>query len=147
MSALFAIPAAHHRLLWIHPFVDGNGRVARNIDGYKETLAAADLPRQGDLDGRASLSLKALWAFCQLFFKSCVGQVAFMEELLNPREPGRRIKLYARDEIDAGRLTLSISPCYNLPWLWHIATISAICSSRGQWKGSNKRAIRPGPYR
>ncbi|MCP4235606.1 MAG: Fic family protein, partial [Aestuariibacter sp.] len=25
MSALFAIPAAHHRLLWIHPFVDGNG--------------------------------------------------------------------------------------------------------------------------
>jgi Fic family protein len=26
---LVAIAAAHHRLLWIHPFADGNGRVAR----------------------------------------------------------------------------------------------------------------------
>lgn len=24
-----AVAAAHHRLLWIHPFLDGNGRVAR----------------------------------------------------------------------------------------------------------------------
>ncbi len=129
MSALFAIPAAHHRLLWIHPFVDGNGRVARlishamlnraglgsplwsvsrglarNIDRYKATLAAADQPRQGDLDGRGSLSLKALLEFCHFFFESCVDQVTFMEELLNPSELGRRIKLYARDEIDAGRL-------------------------------------------
>jgi Fic family protein len=129
MSQLFAIPAAHHRLLWIHPFVDGNGRVARlishamlnraglgsplwsvsrglarNIERYKATLAAADQPRQGDLDGRGSLSLKALLEFCQFFFESCIDQVTFMEKLLNPRELGRRIKVYARDEIDAGRL-------------------------------------------
>ena len=26
---IIAIAAAHHRLLWIHPFLDGNGRVAR----------------------------------------------------------------------------------------------------------------------
>ncbi len=129
MSQLFAIPAAHHRLLWIHPFVDGNGRVARlishamldraglgsplwsvsrglarNIERYKATLAAADQSRQGDLDGRGSLSLKALLEFCQFFFESCIDQVMFMEKLLNPSELGRRINLYARDEIDAGRL-------------------------------------------
>jgi Fic family protein len=129
MSPLFAIPAAHHRLLWIHPFVDGNGRVARlishamlnraglgsplwsvsrglarNIERYKATLAAADQPRQGDLGGRGSLSLKALLEFCHFFFESCIDQVTFMEKLLNPGELGRRIKLYARDEIDAGRL-------------------------------------------
>lgn len=28
-DAIIAIAAAHHRLLWIHPFMDGNGRVAR----------------------------------------------------------------------------------------------------------------------
>jgi hypothetical protein len=27
-NRLFAIAAAHHRLAWIHPFGDGNGRVA-----------------------------------------------------------------------------------------------------------------------
>lgn len=26
---LVAMAAAHHRLMWIHPFLDGNGRVAR----------------------------------------------------------------------------------------------------------------------
>src|SRR5690606_10154777 len=28
-EAIIATAAAHHRLLWIHPFIDGNGRVAR----------------------------------------------------------------------------------------------------------------------
>ncbi|HEB78451.1 MAG TPA: Fic family protein, partial [Methylothermaceae bacterium] len=28
-DAILAAAAAHHRLLWIHPFLDGNGRVAR----------------------------------------------------------------------------------------------------------------------
>lgn len=28
-DAIVAVAAAHHRLLWIHPFLDGNGRVAR----------------------------------------------------------------------------------------------------------------------
>ncbi|MFX8852634.1 Fic family protein, partial [Acinetobacter baumannii] len=28
-NALIALIAAHHRLAWIHPFVDGNGRTAR----------------------------------------------------------------------------------------------------------------------
>jgi Fic family protein len=28
-DAILAAAYAHHRVLWIHPFVDGNGRVAR----------------------------------------------------------------------------------------------------------------------
>lgn len=28
-ETIFSAAAAHHRLLWIHPFLDGNGRVAR----------------------------------------------------------------------------------------------------------------------
>ena len=28
-ETILAAPAAHHRLLWIRPFLDGNGRVAR----------------------------------------------------------------------------------------------------------------------
>jgi hypothetical protein len=30
-DAILAAAAAHHRLLWIHPFLDGNGRVARDV--------------------------------------------------------------------------------------------------------------------
>ena len=29
MRIVLAAACAHHRLLWIHPFTDGNGRVAR----------------------------------------------------------------------------------------------------------------------
>jgi Fic family protein len=29
LETILAAAAAHHRLLWIHPFLDGNGRVAR----------------------------------------------------------------------------------------------------------------------
>ncbi|MEM6484236.1 MAG: Fic family protein [Pseudomonadota bacterium] len=129
VSALFAIPAAHHRLLWIHPFVDGNGRVARlmshamllqsglgsplwsisrglarRVDEYKKMLAVADQARQGDLDGRGNLSQAALVSFCEFFFDACLDQVRFMESLLDPAELGRRIRLYARDEVDSGRL-------------------------------------------
>ena len=42
--------------------------------------------------------------FCRFFFEACIDQVEFMESLLNPSELGRRIRLYARDEVDGGRL-------------------------------------------
>lgn len=29
MSKYWAMAASHHRLAWIHPFLDGNGRVSR----------------------------------------------------------------------------------------------------------------------
>jgi Fic family protein len=124
-----AVAAAHHRLLWIHPFLDGNGRVARltahamlldlgvgsalwsvsrglarRSTEYKSLLMAADEPRRGDLDGRGALSQSALVEFCQFFLETCLDQVRYMRELLQPAELQRRMELYARDEEAAGRL-------------------------------------------
>lgn len=127
---VISIAAAHHRLLWIHPFYDGNGRVARlmshamlkrlgvgsslwsvarglarNVEQYKALLMAADQPRQGDLDGRGALSQEALVAFCEFFLRVCVDQIKFMESILRPSELLRRMEIYVEDEIRAGRLS------------------------------------------
>jgi len=129
IAKIKAIAAAHHRLVWIHPFYDGNGRVvrlmshamllqcgvgsclwsvarglARNGAEYKTRLMAADSPRQGDLDGRGSLSDKQLQAFCEFFLSVSIDQIEFMESLLQPNELLRRMKLYCDDEEAAGRL-------------------------------------------
>jgi Fic family protein len=105
---LIALAAAHHRLMWIHPFLDGNGRVARlftdayfrriplrgfglwNVsrglarqrDKYRQFLAAADAPRAGDLDGRGNLSDRALSEFCRFFLEVCLDQATYMNGLL-----------------------------------------------------------------
>jgi len=126
---VIAVAAAHHRFLWIHPFLDGNGRVARlmshamlleigigsalwsvsrglarhSVD-YKRLLMAADEPRRNDLDGRGALSESALTEFCRFFLETCLDQVRFMRELLDPTELQRRMELYVRDEESARRL-------------------------------------------
>jgi Fic family protein len=41
-DAILGAAAAHHRLLWIHPFLDGNGRVARLLS--HAMLTKATLP-------------------------------------------------------------------------------------------------------
>jgi Fic family protein len=126
---IIAVAAAHHRLLWAHPFLDGNGRVARlmahvmfnrlgigsslwsvsrglarNAAEYKALLMDADRPRENDYDGRGSLSEKALTAFCRFFLRVSVDQVRFMQSILDPENLLRRIELYCRDEAEAGRL-------------------------------------------
>jgi Fic family protein len=126
---IIAVGAAHHRLLWIHPFYDGNGRVARlmsyatlhrmgigstlwsvarglarSVNRYKELLMAADEPRRNDLDGRGSLSQAALTDFCEFFLRASIDQVDFMESLLQPSELLRRIEIFVEDEVRAGRL-------------------------------------------
>jgi Fic family protein len=107
-AALVAVAAAHQRLGWIHPFIDGNGRVmrlhthlwlhamgytgglwsplrgfARNAERYYALLAAADEHRHGDLDGRGNLSEKALVAWIQYVLETCRDQVDFMQQLLD----------------------------------------------------------------
>jgi Fic family protein len=129
VSQVISAAAAHHRLTWIHPFYDGNGRVvrlmsyvmlartgagsplwsvarglARETDRYKSLLEAADMPRQGDRDGRGSLSEKALVNFCQFFLEVCIDQVKYMKDILNSSELERRMRLYVEDEIAAKRL-------------------------------------------
>ncbi len=126
---VIAVAAAHHRFLWIHPFLDGNGRVARlmshallldigigsalwsvarglarNSGEYKRLLMAADQPRRNDLDGRGALSQDALIDFCRFFLETCLDQVRYMRELLDPTELQRRMELYVRDEESAERL-------------------------------------------
>lgn len=126
---VIAVAAAHHRFLWIHPFLDGNGRVARlmshamlleigigtalwsvsrglarNSGEYKRMLMAADEPRRNDLDGRGALSHEALIEFCRFFLETCLDQVRYMRELLHPSELQRRMELYVRDEESAERL-------------------------------------------
>ncbi len=128
-DSIVAAAAAHHRLLWIHPFIDGNGRVARlmshamlldtldtggiwsvarglarNSGAYKSHLANCDLPRRNDLDGRGSLSEEALAAFTRFFLKTCLDQVTFMEELMEPNRLRTRILLWAEEEIRLGQI-------------------------------------------
>lgn len=91
-AQLVAAAASHHRFCYVHPFLDGNGRVGRlaatamfmraglaagtkwslaramaepHSGRYHDMIAYADMPRQGDLDGRGNLSERALKEFCQ----------------------------------------------------------------------------------
>jgi Fic family protein len=128
-ESILSIAAAHHRLLWIHPFLDGNGRVARLMSHamllstldtgavwsvarglarssteYKKLLANCDVPRRNDLDGRGSLSEEALAEFTRFFLTTCIDQVAFMESLMQPDQLRTRILLWAEEEIRLGKL-------------------------------------------
>ena len=128
-ESIIATAAAHHRLLWVHPFLDGNGRVARlmshammletldtgavwsvarglarNVNQYKELLANCDLPRRNDLDGRGALSEEALAEFTRFFLTICIDQVTFMEGLVQPDHLRARILLWAEEEIRIGKL-------------------------------------------
>jgi len=128
-DAILSAPAAHHRLLWIHPFLDGNGRVARlvshatlletldtggiwsvarglarNVAAYKSHLANCDRPRRNSLDGRGNLSEEALADFTRFFLELCIDQVKFMEELVQPDRLRTRIILWTEEEIRLGHL-------------------------------------------
>lgn len=99
--------AALHRLSWIHPFPDGNGRVsrlhnhfllahlgltgglwsplrglARDQAGYYAALGEADLPRRNDGDGRGALSSRGLADFIGYWLAVCLDQVRFMGGML-----------------------------------------------------------------
>jgi Fic family protein len=117
---LVAIAAAHHRIAWIHPFGDGNGRVIRlhshallirhGIDGhglwtlsrglarwrqrYYACLESADQGRRSDLDGRGNLSDAALAEFCVFFLETVLDQVQFMGGLLGLPTLRTRVERY-----------------------------------------------------
>jgi Fic family protein len=111
-----AMAAAHQRLAWIHPFLDGNGRVARlhshlvlghmgltnglwsPLRGFARTqadyyahLAAADEPRAGDLDGRGNLSEAALLLWIKYMLNTCLDQVSFMSQILSLQDMKSRM--------------------------------------------------------
>jgi Fic family protein len=128
-ETILAAAAAHHRLAWIHPFLDGNGRVARlmshatlldaldtgavwsiarglarNVAAYKGHLAACDQTRRNALDGRGNLSEENLAEFTRFFLATCIDQVTFLEGLMQPDSLRTRILLWTQEEIRLARL-------------------------------------------
>lgn len=129
IDGILSAACAHHRLLWIHPFLDGNGRVARlmshailleqldtggvwsvarglarNESAYKTRLMAYDQERRNDLDGRGHLSEEALADFVRFFLGICLDQIDFMERLVEPGRLRERLLLWAEEEARADKL-------------------------------------------
>jgi Fic family protein len=73
--------------------------LARQKDKYKSILQAADAPRQGDLDGRGTLSQKALVDFCEFFLKICIDQVEYMNNLLDFKVLSERMRIHVEEMI------------------------------------------------
>ncbi len=120
IQKLTTIAASHHRLMWIHPFSDGNGRVTRLLTGgcmkkakiegygiwsinrgfarfkkeYLTVLSDADTIRQGNFDGRGNLSQKGLDRFCHFFLTTCLDQINFMASLLQLDNFLKRVEKY-----------------------------------------------------
>jgi Fic family protein len=135
-SRILSIAAAHHRLNYVHPFLDGNGRVSRLMShamalkagigahglwsvsrglarglesrgDYNRMMDYADMPRQGDLDGRGNLSRQALNEFTAWFLKVCLDQIGFMSGLFALDTVVERLKIYvARRELKHGAFVL-----------------------------------------
>jgi len=130
IQKLIMAAASHHRLLWIHPFLDGNGRVARlytdaylsraKVDGhglwavarglarhrdeYLAELTRGDGFRQNDWDGRGNLSDSGLTSFCRFFLDTSLDQVTFMTGLLELDGLLERINGYVEYQANVGSL-------------------------------------------
>lgn len=123
---MIAVMSAHHRFAWIHPFLDGNGRVgrlftdtalsvlglnsvgvwclsrglARSADEYKNALARADFDRQGSHDGRGLLSETNLVEFCEYMLRTALDQIEYISALLRLDKMQTRIKSYIQARND-----------------------------------------------
>lgn len=127
-ARIAAVAIAHHRLNFIHPFPDGNGRVSRLVahamalrsgigahglwsisrglarglaerGEYKRMLDLADSPRQNDLDGRGNLSLKALEEFVTWFCQVALDQLTFMSQLFDLNTLTARLETYVTRDL------------------------------------------------
>lgn len=125
---IVAMAASHHRLNYIHPFPDGNGRVSRLMShamawqagiaanglwsisrglargledpgDYKRNMDAADEPRKGDVDGRGNLSQAALVEFVTWFCRVALDQIAYMSDLFDLANLEERLTRYVRESL------------------------------------------------
>ena len=119
-TKLLYIISAHHRFLWIHPFLDGNGRISRllldacfyyiELEGYglwsisrgfakyqekyRKALGMADLKREGDYDGRGFLSLKNLIYYVDSILDIIQDQITYSQTLMPFDKLFDRIELF-----------------------------------------------------
>lgn len=115
--------AAHHRLAWVHPFIDGNGRVIRlhshacliqaKVDGgglwslsrglarhrqsYYDSLAGADILES--FEDRNRLSGSGLGEFSHFFLVTVLDQIRSMKELLQLKLITLRMEKYIHYEL------------------------------------------------
>lgn len=135
---IVAIAAAHHRLSYIHPFSDGNGRVSRLMSHamalragigagglwsisrglargledrgeYMQMMDLADSPRRGERDGRGNLSQSALHEFCRWFLRVALDQLEFSDSLFDLAGLERRYRRLVTDTVDDKRAPELIS--------------------------------------
>jgi Fic family protein len=152
--ALIGLACSHHRLAWIHPFNDGNGRVtrlhshlqlhsmgltnglwspmrglARTHQQYYTHLHNADNSRNGDYDGRGALTEQGLVEWIQYFLRICIDQVSFMESMLKLTDFKDRLETLLLVEEKKGKTGLKKEAL--IP-LHYIAITGAI--ERGEFK-------------
>lgn len=154
-ATLLGLAAAHQRVGWVHPFVDGNGRVmrlhthlllcalgytmglwsplrgfARTVDRYYSLLAAADEPRRGDLDGRGNLSEQALVDWIAYVLDTCLDQVNFMKTMLDLPAMEQRIAaclVFEQETLKSGVRREALRPL-------HYLFLSGAAIERGEFK-------------
>ena len=116
---LLAVAASHHRLGWLHPFKDGNGRVTRLFSGlylsqiginqsnlwslsrgfsrdkqwYMINLQSADSPAEG----MTGFNQEFFADYCMYFLETCLDQINFMEKMLNLQKINTKIDQYIND--------------------------------------------------
>jgi Fic family protein len=154
-ASIVALAAAHHRLAWMHPFPDGNGRVtrlhthlllhawgltnglwsplrgyARTEARYKALLQAADAPRRGDLDGRGNLTQSGLVEWISYTLDVCIDQVEFMARQLDVQ--GMRGRIEAALAFEASAVKSGVRPESLIPLHYLFATQLAL--SRAEFK-------------
>lgn len=118
---ILAAAASHHRLMWIHPFIDGNGRTGRlftdlfmkeaglggyglwtmsrgfslnKAEDYYRALSFADQKRIGDRDGRGLLSDSGLIKYLEYFVATALKQARYFTGLLDSNQLKQRVDLY-----------------------------------------------------
>ena len=133
MKLIYAL-CSHHRLTYIHPFYDGNGRVsrlyldyllfhsniqgyglwnisrglARNQNDYRKYLAKADEQHNAYNDGRGPLTLKGLEIFLEFMLDIALDQVLFMSKYLKLDSMATKIKAFV--ELSQKGLLHNIKP-------------------------------------